>query len=172
MNVHIIVLGTGEQAKAIIKRGKASEMPSVQEEWKFDFKKQLKNLENATGYILVKEDTPDIIEGCLIFQLIDNIKPFMAYVEVAPHNKGKGKKHDHVAGCLIAFAFQLSLIRGVGTHNGALYFEIGEKRREDEIKLMILYSTKYNAYRLGNSNMMVIYDTDGDNLIEHYLNNL
>lgn len=169
MTVNIIVLGTDEKAKATIKEGKISEMPSLQEGWRFDFRKQLKNLPNATGYILVREDTPRVIEGCMIFQLIDKKKPYLAFVEVAPHNKGDEKKHDYVAGCLIAYAFKLSLMSGVGEYIGALHFKIGEKRKEDEIKLMRLYSTKYNAYRLGDSNIMAIYDADGEDLITRYL---
>lgn len=169
MNVKIIVLATSEKADASISERKISEMPSLQEGWKFDFQKQLKNLPNATGYILVREDTPKVIEGCMIFQLIDKKKPYMAFVEVAPHNKGDEKKHDHVAGCLIAYAFKLSLMRGVGEYMGALHFKIGEERKEDEIKLMTLYSTKYNAYRLGDSNIMAIYDADGEDLINRYL---
>ncbi|MBB5646437.1 hypothetical protein [Pedobacter cryoconitis] len=149
MNVRIIVLGTGEKADALIIEGKLSEMPSIGDNWKFDFKKQLKNLKDAKGYLLVREDSPQLIEGCMIFQ---------------------EKTHDHVAGCLIAYAFKLSLMRGIGEYKGALYFKIGEEKKENEIKLMTLYSTKYNAYRLGDSNIMAIYDEDGKQLIDRYLN--
>lgn len=170
MNVRIIVLGTGEKADALIIEGKLSEMPSIGDNWKFDFKKQLKNLKDAKGYLLVREDSPQLIEGCMIFQLIDKKRPFLAYIEVAPQNKGEEKTHDHVAGCLIAYAFKLSLMRGIGEYKGALYFKIGEEKKENEIKLMTLYSTKYNAYRLGDSNIMAIYDEDGKQLIDRYLN--
>jgi len=170
MKVKIIVLATNENVDAVIREGKIADMPTIQDEWRFDFKKQLKNLKNATGYILVREDTPKIIEGCMIFQLVDKVSPFLAYVEVAPHNKREEKKHDNVAGCLIAYAFKLSLIEGIGEYKGALHFKIGEERKEDEIKLMTLYSTKYNAYRLGDSNIMAIYDADGEELIKRYLN--
>ena len=169
MDVKIIVLATHEKADALIKEGKISEMPSFQEDWRFDFKKQLQTLKGATGYILVREDTPGIIEGCMIFQLVDKKQPFLSYVEVALHNRGDEKKYDHVAGCLIAYACKLSFIRGTGDYRGDLYFKIGEEKKEDEIALMSLYSSKYNAYRLGNSNVMVIYDSDGEGLINRYL---
>jgi hypothetical protein len=169
MSIKIIVLATGEKADAVIKEGKISEMPSLEEGWKFDLQKQLKNLKDATGYILVREDTPKVIEGCMIYQLVNKKEPYMAYLEVAPHNKGDEKKHDNVAGCLIAYAFKLSLMIGVGDYKGALHFKIGEEKKEDEIKLMSLYSKKYNAYRLGESNIMVIYDADGEDLINRYL---
>lgn len=169
MNVKIIVLATSEKADALIKEGKVSDMPSLQEGWKFDLQKQLKNLKDATGYILVREDTPKVIEGCMIFQLVDKNEPYMAYLEIAPHNKGDEKKHDNVAGCLIAYAFKLSLMKGVGDYKGMLHFRIGEEKKEDEIKLMALYSAKYNARRLPGSNLMVIYDEHGEDLVNRYL---
>ncbi|GAA4203289.1 hypothetical protein GCM10022289_19290 [Pedobacter jeongneungensis] len=170
MTIKIIVLATNEQADALIKEGSLAQMPSLQDGWRFDFHKQLKYLKDATAYVLVREDTPDVIEGCMIFQLLDKKKPYMAFLEVAPHNKGDEKKHDHVAGCLIAYAFKLSLMRGVGDYKGMLYFEVGEERKEDEVKLMHLYSSRYRAMRLGTTNMMVIFDENGELLIERYLN--
>lgn len=93
----------------------------------------------------------------------------MPYVEVAPHNKIETKKYDNVAGCLIAYAFKLSIIYGVGIDNGILEFDVLEEKKEDEVKLMALYSKKYNAVRINNSTTMVIYDKAGEALIEKYL---
>jgi len=169
MTIQIIVLGTNEKADAVIKQGSLAQMPSLQDGWRFDFRKQLKTLKHATAYILVREDSPEVIEGCMIFQLVDKMVPYMAFVEVAPHNKGNEKKHDHVAGCLIAYAFQQSLIRGEGDYKGMLHFVVSEQHKEDEVKLMALYSSKYNAKRIGDSNVMVIYDEYGELLIERYL---
>lgn len=169
MTIQIIVLGTNDRADAIIKQGSLAQMPALQDGWRFDFRKKLRNLKNATAYILVREDSPEVIEGCMIFQLVEKIMPYMAFVEVAPHNKGVEKKHDHVAGCLIAYAFKQSLIRGVGDYKGMLHFVVSEQQKEDEVKLMAVYSSKYNAKRIGDSNVMVIYDEHGELLIERYL---
>jgi len=38
MHIKIIVLGTGEKADALIKEGRLSEMPTIHDGWKFDFK--------------------------------------------------------------------------------------------------------------------------------------
>ena len=169
MNIKLIVLGTGEEAVAAIKEGKVCEMPSLQEGWRFDFQKHLKTLKNATGYLLARQDSPEIIEGCMIFQLIDKKMPYMSYLEVAPHNKGISKKHDNVAGSLIAYAFKISLIKGVEEYAGVLNFTVGEEKEEDKIKLMALYSQKYNAVRLSDTDKMAIYDADGEDLIMRYL---
>jgi len=168
MKVKIIKTATAEEVDALIKKGKISEMPSIQQNWRFNFDKELKKLKNATGYLLVTEETPDVIEGCMIFQLIDKKEPYMAFVEVAPHNKKNAKTYGHVAGCLIAFAYQLSVTEGVGDYNSILQFDVMEEKMEDEVKLMALYSTKYNAKRWGDTTM-VIMDDDGEALVKKYL---
>ncbi|KGE14945.1 hypothetical protein [Sphingobacterium deserti] len=50
-----------------------------------------------------------------------------------------------------------------------LHFVVAEQHEEDEVRLMALYSSKYNAKRMGDSNVMVIYDEFGELLIERYL---
>jgi hypothetical protein len=169
MKVKIIKATTAEEVAALIRKGKVSEMPSIQQDWRFNFDKELKRLKNATGYLLVTEETPEIIEGCMIFQLIDKKEPYMAFVEVAPHNKKDKKKYDHVAGCLIAYAYQLSLIEGWEHFKGYLQFDVMEQNKENEKKLMGLYSSKYHAKRIGESTTMIIADEDGDALIAQYL---
>jgi len=170
MNVRIIKMDSAQQVAALIKEGKVTEMPSLQHNWRFNFNKELRKLPSATGYLLVTEETPHILEGCVIFMLKDTEVPYMAYLEVAPHNRGDEKKYDHVAGCLIAFSHQLSLIFGKGDYKGMLFFDVLEEEKEDEVKLMSLYSTKYRAKRLDRlSSTMVIMDEDGDDLVYKYL---
>ena len=113
-------------------------LPSCTDGWRFNFRKHSKKPAYET-YVLICVETPDIIEGCLIFEMKAKVEPYMAYVEVAPHNKGKGKKFDRVAGCLIAFACRLSFIHGENDFRGWLAFDVLEEDRHNEIKLMALY---------------------------------
>jgi hypothetical protein len=168
MKVKIIKAETDEGINAVIKKGKASELPSIQQCWRFNFDKELRKLKNASGYLLVTEETPLVIEGCMILQLIDKKALYMAFVEFAPHNKYQGKIYDHVAGCLIAFTYQLSVIEGVGDFKGMLQFDVMEQNKEDQIKLMAVYSTKYYAKRFIGTTM-VIMDEDGEKLVSKYL---
>lgn len=62
-------------------------LPSITEGWRFNFKKHSKSIGYET-YILVSDETPEIIEGCLIFEMKEKKEPYMAFVEIAPHNKG------------------------------------------------------------------------------------
>ena len=168
MDVKIIKVATNGEVKAIIKPGKSAQLPSIQDNWRFNFDKQIKKLGNATAYVLVTEETPDIVEGCMIFQMVDKIRPNMAFVEIAPHNKIEERKYDRVAGCLIAFAFQRTLIEGNGDYNGILFLDVLEETKEDQQKLMKLYVEKYNA-KIFRGTRMVIADDDGHELIKRYL---
>ena len=67
MKVKIIKVANAEQVSALIKVGSISEMPSIQQNWRFNFDKALKKLRHATGYLLVVETTQNIVEGCMIF---------------------------------------------------------------------------------------------------------
>ena len=50
---------------------------------------------------------------------------YMAFVEVAPHNRGDEKKYERVAGCLIAFACRQSFIKG---YLRKLFFDVKMKK--------------------------------------------
>lgn len=94
----------------------------------------------------------------------------MAYLEVAPHNKGAGKKHDHVAGCLIAHACKISLKEAKGDYTGTLVFDEMERLEEDQQKLMKLYTDKYHANAVDCNTMMILPEAAAT-LISEYLNN-
>lgn len=142
-------------------------LPSVVDGWRFNFFKHSKRTGFET-YILVKEDTPSEIEGCLIFEMKKEIEPYMSFIEVAPHNQGDDKRYERVAGCLIAFACRLSFIKGNDDFKGWLAFDILEEKKEDEIKLMAMYSNKYGALRYDET-MMIITPEGGEKLINEFL---
>jgi hypothetical protein len=142
-------------------------LPSLTEGWRFNFKKHSKTLGFKT-FILLCEETPNIIEGCLIFKMKDKIEPYMAFIEIAPHNKSENRKYDKVAGCLIAFACRLSFIYGESDYKGWLAFDVLEEDKENEIKLMSLYSKKYNALKFGKTTM-VIPPEGSEKLINEFL---
>jgi hypothetical protein len=142
-------------------------LPSITDEWRFNFKKHSKTNGFKT-YILMCEETPNNIEGCLVFKMKDKIEPYMAFIEIAPHNKSENRKYDKVAGCLIAFACRLSFIHGESDYKGWLAFDVLEEQKENELKLMSLYSKKYNALRFGKTTM-VIPPEGGEKLIKEFL---
>ncbi len=158
----------GNVVGAEIRPGKPKELPSMQDGWRFNFPKHSK-LRNASTYVISTLETPDIIEGCMIFQMKDKIDPYMAFIETAPRHRDSYRKLEGVAGCLIAYACTLSNVLGPGENNGWLTFRVEEKNRVDEIKLMTLYSSKYRAKRLADTTTMFIQPHDGKLLIMEYL---
>jgi hypothetical protein len=140
-------------------------LPSIRDGWLFNFSKHSKGKDFET-YILTTDKTPEIIEGCLIINTKIKYQVYMAFVEVAPHNRGVAKKHDRVAGCLIAFACRQSFIKG---REGYVAFDVIEENKEDERKLMNIYSLKYNAVRLDTSTTMIILPEGSKKLINEFL---
>ncbi len=144
-------------------------LPSVMDGWRFDFKRHSKKKGFQT-YVLVSDESPEIIEGCLIFQMRGSSEPFMSFMELAPHNIGAKRKYERIAGCLIAFACRLSFKYGKGDFLGWLAFEVLEEKKEDEVKLMTLYCTKYYALRFDSTTTMVIPPEGGEKMILEFLN--
>ncbi len=156
-----------EDKSAVITTVPHKKLPSLVDGWRFNFKKHAQK-KGVHAYVIVCEETPDKIEGCLIFEMKDAVAPFMAYVELAPDNKGANKKFENVAGCLIAYACRLSFVYGKDDFLGWLAFEVLEEHKADEIKLMALYCKKYGALKFGNTTM-VIPPEAGEKLISQYL---
>ncbi|GAA6764858.1 hypothetical protein AAFH68_07920 [Flavobacterium sp. CGRL1] len=171
MNVKIVKIEGNNLVDAKILNSKALKinLPSLVDGWRFDFKKHSKK-KNFDTYVLVTEETSERIEGCLTFEMKDKVEPYMAFVEIAPHNKGIVKEYENVAGCLIAFACRLSFMNGKDHFQGWLAFDVLEEIKEDETKLMKVYSAKYNALRLGESTTMLIPPEGGQKLITEFLN--
>lgn len=73
----------------------------------------------------------------------------MAYLESAPHNRGKNKEFDYVAGCLIARACQLSIMEGKGHFKGFLSFQCMDE------EVIRVYHHKYGAHRVDETYMFI-----------------
>jgi hypothetical protein len=169
MKVKIREVTEAELKEALIREGKGKELPSMHNNWKFNFATQLKNLSNAKAYVLVTADASQTPQGCMIFQLVEKVIPYMAYLETAPHNRGIAKKYDDVAGCLIAFACKLALTSKDENHRGYLTFNVGEKDLADEKKLIEIYLKKYGATHIANTTTLYIPPEIGEKLMAKYL---
>jgi hypothetical protein len=172
MNVKVIEEESGKMLSAKITSNHqvVTDLPSIVDGWRFNFNKHSKR-KNCQTFVLHCLHSLEIIEGCLIFEMKHDLEPYMAYIEIAPHNRHEKRKLRNVAECLIAFACRLSFVNGKGEYLGWLAFDVFEERKEDETKLMVMYSTKYKALRLGGTTTMVIPPEGGEQLIDEFLNN-
>lgn len=168
MNVRILRVSGKQPADAKITPALKLVLPSLTDGWRFNFKRHAKNKGFKT-FVLVTDETPSVIEGCLIFRMINEVEPYMAFIEIAPHNRGVDKRYDKVAGCLIAYASRLSFTHGEEAYMGWLAFDVLEEDSDNEIKLMNVYCRKYGALRLGQTTTMVISPEAGEKLIHEFL---
>ncbi len=143
-------------------------LPSIRDGWRFNFEKYSR-LPGYKTYVLATEASPETIEGCLIFQLKNRKDPYIAFLEIAPHNRGSNKKYLEVAGCLLAFASYLSFVNVKSESKGWLALDVFEEKFEDQEKLISLYTQKYGAIRLSDTTL-IIPPQQGKELISNYLN--
>ncbi|MCG8578652.1 MAG: hypothetical protein MI866_01965 [Bacteroidales bacterium] len=167
MNIKIQANRTGDWVDALIIDGTRIQLPGIHMGWRFNFAKHSKEKYTYT-YALVTKLNPGIIQGCLIYKMQNNEEPYMAYLEVAPHNRGLDKEYLEIAAYLIAYACRLSFKLGESYYKGWLAFDVFEEKKENEIKLMTLYSSKYGAKKFGETTM-IIEPEKGEELINKYL---
>lgn len=168
MRVRILRVELDQLVNAdILEKGKYK-LPSLQNGWRFNFPKHAKE-RGTHAYVLVCEETPANIEGCLLYKMKDDLQPYISYIELAPHNRGKFKKYDLIAGCLIAFACRLSFLLAEDHYKGWLVFDVMEESKADERKLMAVYSKNYYAANIRGTTTMIIEPKDGEKLIAKYL---
>jgi len=168
MRVLILEVKTNKWINAFIRLSNKSEMPTVNNGWIFNFKKNGVKQGKIT-FVLVKVETPKIIEGCMTFSMHKTFGPYMDMLEVAPHNKGKEGLYKRVAGCLIAYACGLSFEQGLMEDKGILTFQAYGKTDESEEELEKLYREKYGAIK-NPFGFMEIHADISKKLIEEYLN--
>jgi hypothetical protein len=167
MKVLILEVKTAQSVKALIRSGMLAELPSPLQNWDFNFAKKAKE-KGKSAYVLVKEDSPNILEGCMIFSIHDVLGPFLDLLEVAPHNKGKAGKYKRISGCLIAYACGLSFESGENEDKGILTFKAMGKEKGSHKKLEEYYRKKYGAF-MNPIGFMEIYPDQSRNLLEEYL---
>ncbi len=87
----------------------------------------------------------------------------MDVLEIAPHNIGRNKRYDYVAGCLIAFACKESFKLG-GNYKGFLTFV-------SKTNLIEWYSSKYGAELALGQRMFIDWE-NGTKLVQRYLHRI
>ncbi|MNK05389.1 hypothetical protein D3C87_232710 [compost metagenome] len=167
MKVKIVEVNSDQLVSAEIREGNKKEMPSLSDGWSFNFSKHSLG-KGKKVFILVKEDSPTIIEGCMIFSIHETFGPFMDYLEVAPHNWGSNGKYKRVAGCLIAYACRLSFKEGTGNNRGILTFKAFAENKDSHEHLERLYRSNYMAVK-NPFGYMEIYSDKSEVLIDKYL---
>jgi hypothetical protein len=131
------------------------DLKNLKKGWKFDWNKEFSE---GKVYKLVIRHYPGVIQG--LISLIDKGDHlYMNLLESAPHNYGKEKIYEGVAGNLVAFSCKLSFERG---YDGYVAFE-------PKTKLIEHYISTLKAQLIAN-NRMVINTKAAYVLIDRYFN--
>lgn len=149
----------GEFVEAKIVKAEKTSLSLKKNGWQFNWH-ILHAEKNSETYIIQIREKTGSLEGALNLK-IENEMMIMNAVEIAPHNISGGKKFDHVAGCLIAFACRKSFSVD-SDYKGYLTFVA-------KTELIKLYSEKYGA-QLALGQRMFIDPEAGIGLIDKYLN--
>ena len=100
---------TGEFKKAKVSLLEKGDHKKIKESKQFEFDWRLEKKQENNLYKLYSLDKKDEILGLLsIKDIEDEFRIHINLIEISEKNRGRGKKYDRIAGCLIAHACQLS----------------------------------------------------------------
>jgi len=158
--IYILDTSSRQLVKAeIISLTSKADIPLKKDGWNFNWRMLAKQKKTRT-YVLKLINKQKTVEGALQLRLEEEML-IMDVLEVAPHNIGKNKRYDYVAGALIAYACRESF-KLESNYKGFLTFVA-------KTKLIEWYKKKYGA-ELALGQRMFIDWKNGQKLIEKYLN--
>jgi len=158
--VYILDTSSNQLVKAeIIPLSNKVDVPLKKNGWNFNWRLLTKQ-NNAQTYVLKLINKPKTVEGALQLR-VENGMMIMDVLEIAPHNIGKNKRYDYVAGVLIAYACRESF-KLESNYKGFLTFVA-------KTKLIEWYKKKYGAELALGQRMFIDWE-NGQKLIKKYLN--
>jgi hypothetical protein len=125
------------------------------DQFEFDWHKEKRN----EVYKIVEkyQDAPEILGLISISDITEELRIHIHLIENSNENKGKNKKIDRIAGCLLAFACSIAFKRGY----------LGFTSLVPKTELIGLYVDKYGFQQYGRQ--LAIDQQDAIDLIKKYL---
>ncbi len=140
------ILEVEEQDYKIVKKSK---------QFQFDWTKEKTN--HVFKIVKSNEEHSDILGLLSVINISEELRIHINLLENSNENKGKSKKVDRIAGCLIAFAVQLSFEKGY----------LGFTSLIPKTELIALYVKKYGFSQFGKQ--LAIERQAAIELIQKYL---
>lgn len=140
------ILEVEEKDYEIIKKSK---------QFQFDWTKEKAN--HVFKIVKSNEENPEILGLLSIINISEELRIHINLIENSNENKGKSKKVDRVAGCLLAFAVQLAFEKGY----------LGFTSLVPKTELIGLYVKKYGFSQFGRQ--LAIERQEAISLIQKYL---
>ncbi len=124
-------------------------------QFEFDWAKEKEN--HVFKIVKLEEEDGEILGLLSVINIPDELRIHVNLIENSNDNKGKTKKVDRVAGCLLAFAVQMSFEKGY----------LGFTSLIPKTELIGLYVNKYGFSQYGRQ--LAIEQQDAIKLIQKYL---
>jgi len=148
---------TKEEFEAEVQEVEEKDYKQIKKSKQFEFD-WIKEKENHVFKLVKSEEENTELLGLLsIVNISEEMRIHISLIENSNDNKGKSKKVDRVAGCLLAFAVQLSFEQGY----------LGFTSLIPKTELIELYVNKYGFSQFGRQ--LAIERQDAINLIQKYL---
>lgn len=122
-------------------------------QFQFDWSKE----KNVFKIVSLEDENSEILGLISIINIPEELRILINLVENANDNKGKNKKVDRVAGCLLAFAVQIAFEKGY----------LGFTSLVPKTELINLYIRKYGFSQFGRQ--LAIEKKEAIKLIQKYL---
>lgn len=161
MKVNVKDIQSGQFVAAEIKAAGLAEMPLKKDGWNFNWRELYNQKKSALFFKLTLTNSPDTVEGMVMFTMLEIGLLYMDCIEVSPQNYGSSGHYDHVAGCLLAYGCYLSQQYGEEAYQGFLSFD-------SKTVLIELYVKKYGATHAGGQKLY-FNDIVGNKLMATYL---
>jgi hypothetical protein len=147
---------TGESLEAIIERVIESDYRRIKSSKEFDFDWKLEK-KNEVYKIYLLDQKKDILGLMSLIDYPEEYRIHLNLIELGNKNKGKSKTIDNIAGCLLAFACDISFVKG--------YY--GFVSLQPKSKLIDLYQDKYGFRQYGR--LLAVEQASAQALINKYL---
>lgn len=157
--------GSLEKANIVLARNRA--LPGLNDGWCFNFQKHRRQ-QDIKVFCIVTISEPEVIQGCIALKFSPNDDVYMAYVEIAPHNRKPEKTYTNVAGCLIAFGCRESF-KMQGHNKGFLAFNAVGINADETKRLILHYQKQYGATLVEDTHYLFIAPEQGEKLIGQFL---
>ena len=151
----LIYLETKKEFEAEILPVEDSDLKGINKSKLFNF--DLSKEENVYKIIKMNDEAPEILGLLSILDISEELRIHINLIENSRDHKGKKKKIDRIAGCLLAFAVSLSFKKGY----------LGFTSLVPKTELINLYVKKYGFTQYGRQ--LAIERNDAVELIQKYL---
>ncbi len=148
---------TKEEFDAEILEIEEEEFELIKKSKQFDFNWNKEKKNHVFKIVDAIEENSEILGLLSITDIKEEFRIHINLIENSNDNKGKNKKIDRIAGCLLAFAIQISFEKGY----------LGFTSLVPKTELIGLYVNKYGFSQFGRQ--LAIERKEAINLIQKYL---